>query len=59
MHFKMLSAICFNLNKTKILQSGNWLRYKIAHVQYYCKLFRKRPIFDSSKLKEFAEDNFK
>ena len=28
MHFKMLSAICFNLDQSKILLSGNGLREK-------------------------------
>ena len=25
MHFKMSSAICFNLDQSRILSSGNWL----------------------------------
>ena len=25
MHFEMLSPICFNLDQSKILSSGNWL----------------------------------
>ena len=26
MHFKMLSAICFNLDRSKILSSGKWVK---------------------------------
>ena len=43
----MLSAICFNSDQSKILSSGNGLT------------ITRRQILDSSKLKEFADDNFK
>ena len=43
----MSSAICFNLEQSKILSSGNGL----THYQ--------TTILDSSKLKEFADNNFK
>ena len=36
MHFKMLSAICFNLDQSKILSSGNGLKKynlsKLTHI---------------------------
>ena len=35
MHFKMLSAICFNLDQSKILSSGNGLKtnFYLEHTQ--------------------------
>ena len=48
MHFKMLSAICFNLDQSKFLSSGNWVNP-----------ITRRQILDFSKLKEFADDDFK
>ena len=53
----MLSVICLNLDKSKILSSGNGL------ILFFCKeltLSRTfQEILDSSKLKEFAADNSK
>ena len=46
MHFKMLSAICFDLDQPKILSSGNGLTH------YQTTNFR---LF---QLKKFADDNF-
>ena len=41
MHFKMSSAICFNLDQFKILSSGNGLTIQIYHCQreYYLLYF--------------------
>ena len=61
-----MSAICFNLNQSKILSSGNGLnnveilcrRLLYCKNQILFKSFPKRQMLDSSKLKEFANDNF-
>ena len=34
MHFKMSPAICFNLDQSKILPSGNGLRYYKTSISY-------------------------
>ena len=31
MHFKMSSAVCFNLDQSKILLSGNGLTHEVEH----------------------------
>ena len=43
MHFKMLSAICFNLDQSKVLSSGNGLS-------------KDKPL-DATKFKMFADKN--
>ena len=70
----MLSAICFNLDQSKNLSSGNGLismdcKGKCESIPFangvnyifmeLGSLFSKRQILDCSKLKEFADDNFK
>ena len=59
----MSSAICFNLDQSKILLSVNGLNQSLFQgtqsVTKKTKTFPKRHILDSSKLKEFADDNFK
>ena len=47
MHFKILSAICFNLGQPKILLLGN---------DFTLSQMTKFGLF---KLKDFADDNFK
>ena len=64
MHFKMSSAICFNMDQSKILSSGNGLMLSLSTCPKLCQVvksepFPKQQILDSSKLKEFADDNFK
>ena len=41
MHFKMLCAICFNLDQSKILSSGNGLDSNISKYMYR-KMWRIR-----------------
>ena len=50
MHFKMLSAICFNLDQSKILSSGNGLTQSLSN-DNICKCMS-----DSSKLKAIPDD---
>ena len=38
MHFKMSSAVCFNLNRSRILSSVNGLKYDSVAVIYIVKL---------------------
>ena len=52
MHFKMSSAICFNLDQLKILLSGLGFRKLSLNPLPDDK-------FDSSKFTEFADDIFK
>ena len=48
MHFKMLYALCFNLDQSKILSSGNGFN-PIPNAK----------ILDGFKLKAFTDDNLK
>ena len=54
MHFKMLSAICFNLDKSKILSSGNEL--KVWKIGNRFNSLANNKILDWLKLKAFADD---
>ena len=56
MHFKISSAICLNLDQSKILSSGNRKRQKESpyHLTHY-----QTTNFRLFKLKDFADDNFK
>ena len=54
MHSKMSSAICLNLDQSKILSSGDGLNKKaiiVYHLQH-------GPIVDFPKLKEFSDPNY-
>ena len=51
MHFKMLSAICFILDKSKILSSDNGL------IQSVFNFLPNVRIFNLTKLQAFADDN--
>ena len=57
----MSSAICFNLDHSKIFSSANGLNYITLHIaRIYLSLpFIKWQIFDFSKLKKFAGNNFR
>ena len=64
----MLSAICFNLDQSEILSSDNGLSANALNVDKYkilsfCKehinSLPKDKFLDLSKLKKFADDNFK
>ena len=54
----MLSAICFNLDKSKILWSGNGLiNHSILYIVFLSHLIlTKGEILDKSKLKAIADD---
>ena len=39
MHFKMSSAICFHLDQSKILSSGNGLKDTICEYEYFVQIF--------------------
>ena len=59
-HFKMLPVICFNLDKSKILPSGNGLIGKELSPLFkeQCSYFNPLPddkILDWSKLKPIAD----
>ena len=60
-HFKMSSAICFSLDQSKILSSGDGLTIERKACVYNFQtelssyLFTKRQILVSSKLKAFAD----
>ena len=47
MHFKMLSAICLNLDQSKILSSGNGLKNCLLYISssYNVNPFPKKPWF--------------
>ena len=60
MHFKMSSAICFNLDQSKILSSGSGLI--CCHQNAHNSLdkvnpFPNKPFCDCPKFKEAADDN--
>ena len=62
MHFKMLSAICFSLDQSKILSSGNGLKLTMMQCTQKnsgleVKLFTNQLNFRPYKLKEIAGDN--
>ena len=56
MHFKMLSAICFNFDKSKILSSGNGLMVSIFSHGALVKEIWSYFLFTDNKL--FCSDNF-
>ena len=58
----MSSAICFNLDQSKILSSGNGLTFISLtpyHTVYSFNPFPKQQNLDSSNLKKIADDNFR